>query len=656
MGFMKLKVRNRKKKAFLEKWTLNLRLKFVFCRSIRRWLIVPVIAILVIGLRLTGVLQLLEWAAFDQMMILRPLEPRDERIVVVSICEDDIQAIGTWPIPDGTLAEVIEKIKQQQPTAIGLDLYRNLEVPPGHEQLLKTYRTTPNLIGIKKVVSDANGSAISPPPVLAEQDQISAADLVLDGDGKVRRALLTLQPPEDEVIFNIGLRLALIYLEAEGIVPEPTATGDVKLGDGVFTRFTANDGSYVRADENGYQVFLNYRGLRDRFQTVSISDILADRVSPDLMRDRIVLIGTTAESLNDLFFTPYNSNIFRILDRTPGVIIHANIASQILGTALDNRPLFKVGSEPIEWLWILLWSGVGMLIGMSYRPTQGICKIIAAGVSLTVICYLAFLQGWWIPILPPLLALLGSGSMITGYIAHHERQERQTLMNLLGRHLTPKIADEIWRSRDELLTKGQLIGQKMIATILFADIRDFSTIAEKMEPDLLMLWLNEYMNSMADTVLSHDGIIDKFIGDAIMAGFGVPLPRTDESEVAHDAISAVACALEMAEKLRSLNQKWQQNGQPTVSMRIGIATGVVVTGSLGSSQRMDYTTLGDTVNIAARLESYDKTFGQGLCRILISEGTYDYVQDLFSTDLVGHVQLKGRQKPVNVYQVLDLHV
>jgi adenylate cyclase len=110
----------------------------------------------------------------------------------------------------------------------------------------------------------------------------------------------------------------------------------------------------------------------------------------------------------------------------------------------------------------------------------------------------------------------------------------------------------------------------------------------------------------------------------------------------------------MAEKLRSLNQKWRLDGQPTVSMRIGIATGVVVTGSLGSSQRMDYTTLGDTVNIAARLESYDKSFAQGLCRILISDNTYHYIQDLFPTDLVGHVQLKGRQKSVDVYQVLGI--
>ncbi|MGB3191887.1 MAG: adenylate/guanylate cyclase domain-containing protein [Limnoraphis sp.] len=656
MGVMKFEVRNRKKKAFLGLGTLNFRPQFSFLKSIRRWLIVPAVAFLVIALRLAGVLQLVEWAAFDQMMSLRPLEPFDERIVIVTIDEPDIQKIGQWPIPDTILAELIEKLKQQQPVAIGLDIYRDLPVPPGYEQLLNIYRTTPNLIGIEKVVSDANGSSIAPPSLLKEQNQVSAADLVWDGDGKIRRALLTIQPPDGEMVMNIGLQLALMYLQTQGITPEMTANSEVKLGFGVFTRFTANDGGYIRADDNGYQVLLNYRGSLDNFKTVSVSDILADRIPPDLMRDRIVLIGTTAQSLNDLFFTPYSSSLFGMSDRTPGVIVHANIASQILSAALDNRPLFKVWSETVEWFWILLWSAVGMTIGLSYRPTQGIIRILLAGISLTVICYQAFLRGWWIPIIPPLLGLLGSGTAITGYIAHQQRQERQTLMNLFGRHLTPKIADEIWRSRDELLTQGQLLGQKMTATILFADIKDFSTIAESMEPDRLMFWLNEYMNTMADTVLSHDGIIDKFIGDAIMAGFGVPLPRTQESEIAEDAILAVSCAVAMAEKLRSLNHKWKQNGQPTVSMRIGIATGVVVTGSLGSSQRMDYTTLGDTVNIAARLESYDKSFGQGLCRILISDNTYQYIQDLFSTSLVGHVQLKGRQKSVDVYQVLDIQI
>jgi adenylate cyclase len=654
IGVMEFEVHNRKKKAFLGLRTSNSRPGKPFFKSIRRALIVPAVAILVIGLRSTGVLQLLEWATFDQMLSLRPLEPIDQRIVVVTIDEHDLQQIGKWPIPDSLLAELIEKIKQQQPLAIGLDLYRNLPVPPGHEHLLETYRTTPNLIGVEKVVSDANGSTVAPPELLKEQNKVGAADLLLDGDGKVRRALLTIQPSENETVVNLGLKVALMYLEAQGVIPEITANKDVKLGEAVFTRFTRNDGGYVRADDGGYQILLNYRGLLDNFRTISISDILADRVSPDLMRDRIVLIGATAQSLNDLFFTPYSSSLLGISDRTPGVIIHGNIASQILSSALDGRVLFNVWSEKTEWLWILVWSAVGMTIGLSYRPLQGTVVIMLTGVSLTVICYLAFLRGWWIPMIPPLLALVGSGIAITGYIANQERQERQTLMNLFGRHVTPKIADEIWRSRDELITQGQLIGQKMTATILFADIRDFSAIAESMEPDRLMFWLNEYMNTMADTVLSHDGIIDKFIGDAIMAGFGVPLARTHESEIAQDAILAVSCALEMAEKLRSLNQKWRLDGQPTVSMRIGIATGVVVTGSLGSSQRMDYTTLGDTVNIAARLESYDKSFAQGLCRILISDNTYHYIQDLFPTDLVGHVQLKGRQKSVDVYQVLGI--
>lgn len=654
MGVMEFEVPKRKKKAFSGLRTSHSPQRLQFFKSLRRALIVPVVAIFVMAFRLTGALQLLEWAAFDQMISLRPVEPVDQRIVIVTIDEPDIQQIGKWPIPDGILADVIERIKEQEPHAIGLDLYRNLPVPPGHDQLLKTYRTTPNLFGIEKVVSDANGSAVPPPTVLKEQNQVSAADLVWDGDGKIRRALLTLQPSEEETVVNLGLQLALMYLDAKEIFPEVTENGDVQLGQAVFTRFTRNDGGYIRADDGGYQILLNYRGLLDRFLTVSISDILGGRVPPNLMRDRIVFIGTTAQSLNDLFFTPYSSNLFGISDRTPGVVIHANIASQVISSALDGRPLLQVWSDPTEWLWILVWSAVGMIIGLSYRPIQGTIAIMIAGGNLMFICYWAFLRGWWIPMIPPLLALAGSGIAITGYLANQERQERQTLMNLFGRHVTPKIADQIWRSRDELLTKGQLLGQKMTATILFADIQDFSTIAESMEPDRLMFWLNEYMNTMADLVLSYEGIIDKFIGDAIMAGFGVPLPRQNESEVAQDAILAVSCALAMGKKLRELNQRWRQSGQPTVSMRIGIATGVVVTGSLGSSQRMDYTTLGDTVNIAARLESYDKSFGQGLCRILISDNTYQYIQNLFPTELVGHVQLKGRQKSVDVYQVLNL--
>jgi adenylate cyclase len=142
------------------------------------------------------------------------------------------------------------------------------------------------------------------------------------------------------------------------------------------------------------------------------------------------------------------------------------------------------------------------------------------------------------------------------------------------------------------------------------------------------------------------------MGDAVMAVFGVPIQRLTTDQIASDAIAAVSCALAMADRLDILNHQWQQEGRPKTAMRIGIATGNVVTGSLGSSQRLDYTTLGDTVNIAARLESYDKSLDGGVCRILINEETYQYIKEFFSTKVLGSMILKGREQPTAIYQVL----
>jgi adenylate cyclase len=248
--------------------------------------------------------------------------------------------------------------------------------------------------------------------------------------------------------------------------------------------------------------------------------------------------------------------------------------------------------------------------------------------------------------------LVGSGAAIAGYIANLEYEERQTMMKLFERHVTPKIALSLWRDRHKLLEEGQLPGREMTATVLFTDLKGFSSIAEHMEPKVLMSWLNEYMKAMAQVVLEHDGVIDKFIGDAVMAVFGVPMPSTTPEEIAADAQKAVTCAVSMAAALKSLNQQWQTQGRPTVAMRVGIATGTLVAGSLGSDQRQNYTIIGDTVNVASRLESYDKSIDGGVCRILISEETCRYIQDKFPTKLVGTVLLKGREQPVKVYQVL----
>jgi adenylate cyclase len=633
------------------------------------WITTPIVAGLFIGLRSLGWIQSLEWMAYDQYMRLRPQESRDHRVVIIGINEQDLQQVDRYPISDATLAKLIQTVKQQQPRAIGLDFFRDFPVAPGTAQLNQVFKTTPNLIGIEKLGGSHDRSNVRPSALLKQQKQTAVNNIVTDADGKLRRALLYWTTPDgSQSLEYIGLRLAEIYLAAEGIQPEgvkperprPANVPEeefyyLKLGKGIFPIFEPNDGSYVNADAGGYQVFLNYRGPSGSFTTLSMMDVLNGKVDPNLMRDRIVLIGPTAESLKDVFYTPFSGNTLTTPEKTTGVEIIANVSSQILSAALEGRSEIAVWSDPQEWAWILLGSLVGALIGWCLRnPRWTVASMITLEGSLLIGTFLLFLQGWWIPVVPPALAMIVSAIALTGYVAALERNDRKLVMNLFGRYVTPKIAETIWSDREQLLANGRLKGQKMSASVLFTDIKDFSTISERTDPEELMEWLNEYMDAMTQVVFKHSAVVDKFIGDAVMALFGVPIPRTTPKEVAEDAISAVNCAIGMGRALEELNRQWAEQGRPQIQMRVGISTGTVVTGSLGGKQRMDYTAIGDTVNIAARLESFDKSIDGGVCRILISDATYMLLQGSFPAKAIGSVQLKGREQPTEVYQILSL--
>ncbi|HLO87109.1 MAG TPA: adenylate/guanylate cyclase domain-containing protein [Nostocaceae cyanobacterium] len=624
----------------------------------------PSVAGLVILLRVLGLLQMLEWAALDQWFRLRPSEPIDSRIVVITIDEATIRKVGQWPLPDGVLAEVLEKIKQQQPRAIGLDVYRDLPVEPGHQAFVKVLKSTPNLIGVQKVVGDEAGSEVNANPVLRQLDQVAASDLVLDADGKVRRGLISLEDQSGQTVLGLGARLSLMYLEARKIELQELNAEQrhYQLGKAQFIPFGQNDGGYIRAEDKGYQILLNYRGQENRFPQYSLMQVLNGELPDNWGRDRIVLIGATAASLHDDFFTPYSSSFSAFPERMPGVIIHANLISQILSAAIDNRPMLQVWHKSGEWLWILAWSTVGATLGWTLRSQKllsrsvslggTVLSFILAGSGLIVVSYLAFLQGWWLPVIPPLLALAGAAVSVAIYTSTLERQDRATLMALFKQQVTAQVADEIWQFRDQLLTKGSIHGKEMTATVLFSDLEGFSTISTQVSPSTLMAWLNEYMEAMTEIVLKYNGMVNKFIGDAVMALFGVPIQRTTKEEIAADAQNAVSCALEMAERLQLLNQRWQSIGYPTVSIRVGIATGTVITGTLGSTQRVEYTALGDTVNIASRLESYDKSLKTGHCRILICGETYLYIKDKFESKFIGNIPLKGRNKATEIHLVL----
>jgi adenylate cyclase len=369
-------------------------------------------------LRFSGGLQGFEWNLLDQFFRWRSLEPPDARITLVTIDESDLTKVGQWPLSDRVLAQAIAKIKAQNPRAIGLDLYRNLPVEPGHADLVKLFESTPNLFGIEKVVEPR----IAPPPMLSQRHQVGFSDQVVDADGKVRRALLQGGPSNSE---SLAVKMALHYLKAEGVNQVELGGEQVRLGKTIFHRFEGNDGGYVRADSGGYQILLNYRGPQANFSTVSLAQVLNNQVPLDSFRARLVLIGTTAESLKDSFSTPYSGNLFGSPQRMAGFALHANIASQIISSALEGRSLLCPWEKPFEWLWILAWAGVGAAVGWWLKsPTAIIASSIFAAGGLLGICYLAFLAGWWVPAVPSLLALLGA----VGALAIVTNRQRDRLL------------------------------------------------------------------------------------------------------------------------------------------------------------------------------------------------------------------------------------
>lgn len=390
------------------------------------WWVVPVVLTLVLAGRSLQLWQTAEWAFYDQLYQLRAAEPPERRIVIVGIDETDIQELGTYPVPDGVLADLLRKIEAQRPRVIGLDIVRDLPVGAGHEDLVQFYKNTPHLVGIAQVA--LGNQAIAPPPALAEKGQVSAANLPIDADGTVRRAFMGLPSlaPQAEPLLGLGLFTALKYLEGEPSLPFAEVIEKPQL-------FSGNDGGYVGADAGGDQVIVNFRRSAEGFATVPMRAVLKGQVASDLFRDRLVLVGITAVSKQDFKPTSLDRAWGKPFSQTAGVEIHAQIASHFLSAALDGRHTIKSWAEYQEWLWIAGWAIAGSLwvwhIRHTASPLQftGLAALGLALESLVLLgCYIwAFGEGWWIPVVPPWLALGLSGLGTAVYIYVDQLRENE---------------------------------------------------------------------------------------------------------------------------------------------------------------------------------------------------------------------------------------
>lgn len=490
----------------------------------------PMVALTIAG-SVAGLFQMGEMRAFDYFISRRPEESSSSRIVIVTIDEPDLHNYN-FPIPDHQLAQAIEIIKKQQPRVIGLDIYRDMPVEPGTEELSKVFRETNNLIGIEKATDQFTAKSVNPPHSMPA-DRVAISNIVVDPDGKVRRALLSIERENGDIQLGIATELALIYLAQDNIFPETVKADNsssiIQLGKTQITPFRSDDGGYVNADNGGYQILLNYRGGEDKFPTVSFTDVLEGKLPRDWAKNRIVLIGSKAESLNDKFYTPYNNK--DLFGNNPiimaGVFIHANMANQLLDAALEGRPLIRVVAEPLETLWVIFWGLVGASISWLFFEQKSlnfnvallgnllIVSIILPSGILVGISYLAFVQGWWIPVFTPFIALTLSALALPSYKNYELKRIAclDGLTQIANRRHFDQYYEQVWE---------RLKAAQQPLSVILCDIDYFKFYNDQYGHQAGDRCLQQVAQTLAKAVRSTD-FVARYGGEE----FIIVLPSTD---------------------------------------------------------------------------------------------------------------------------------
>ncbi|MCU0537025.1 MAG: CHASE2 domain-containing protein [Hydrococcus sp. Prado102] len=383
------------------------------------------IASLISGIRHLGILQPLELKSYDRLLAWRTQEKPDSRLLVVTVTEADIGAQNPetrrGSLSDEFLAQLLQKLETFKPRAIGLDIYRDYPVSNNYPNLVQKLQHSDRLIAICKVSDRSlDEPGISPPPEVPPE-QIGFSDFIVDSDGVIRRHLLVLTPEPTSLCqasYSFSVQLAFRYLAAEGVLPQWTPDGYLQLGKVIFQPLETNTGIYQKSDLWGHQILLNYR--RDRaIERVTLSDVLQNRINPNSFRDRIIIIGTTAPSFGDYWLTPFSQDSSPA-QQVPGVLMQAQMTSQILGAILDKRPLlcFLSGWSEIVGIWVcaLIGATIAWRVGLSDNWGNTFIKLaISISIAIIGLCGLGLTvltSGYILPIVPFSFAVIAASSTV----------------------------------------------------------------------------------------------------------------------------------------------------------------------------------------------------------------------------------------------------
>jgi len=458
-------------------------------------------------------------------------------------------------------------------------------------------------------------------------------DINPDPDGTLRRATLVIRYQDQDFFPPLAVQAVRQFenIQDQDIVVYIAQNGLEQIQLGPHTIRPGRDGSAL----------INYTGPYGTYQHYSMWDVMSGATPPGALKDKIVLVGATALALGDIRNTPYEGGVQAYM----GVEVHANIIDNILHSGEKGRGFLTrtLNDELIDLGFILLFGiGFGYLFS-SVKPLWSTITLLLALGGFAWFVYFSFArEGRWLSFVIPAGTLAANYAAITSFRMIFEEREKRKIRKSFAQYLSPGVIGLIEKDPQKYIHPG---GETKELTVMFSDIRGFTTISEGLSADELVRLLNEYLGTMTDILFANLGTLDKYIGDAIMAFWGSPYPQTNHAEC------ACKCAIEMSRGLVKLNEKWKQEGRPPIAIGIGLNTGDVNVGNMGSEKRLAWTVMGDNVNLASRLEGITKQYQ---IQIVISENTYEAVSGKFVCRELDKIKVKGKNLPVTIYELLDV--
>lgn len=610
-------------------------------------------------------LELLEGKLYDYRFRVRGAIKHQDKIVIAAIDEKSIEKLGRWPWGREKIAALIEKLTAAGAELVVFDVIFS-EEETNDAALAKAIKGAGNVIlpiAFNLAPVDSSSKPAKPEneflvnsayrrvegsekldkhnPVMATGILMPVDELIkpamavghinmlADSDGTLRSEFLAIEyngylyPP-------LGIQAAAFYL---GVPPEGLllkATEGVQLGKK----------RYLQTEKQG-QMLINYYGPSRTFRHITVADIINGHVKPEQLQGRIVLIGATdAKGVFDLRVTPFTAEM-------PGVEKHASV----IASMLEDRLL---ASAPMSVnIAVILFSGVvfSLLITRFKALWAAVIAVLALIIIFSAGYYAFAYRGLWLNLACPAVNTMLIFISVTAYDYAIEEKYARKIRAMFSNYVTERLVNEMVKN-PELAKLG---GERREVTVLFSDIRGFTSFSEKHTPEEVVAILNEYLGAMTQVVFRWEGVLDKFIGDAVVVFWGAPVQQENHAEL------AVKCAMHMIKTLEELQKKWKAEGKDPLDIGIGINTGEVIVGNIGAEgMKMDYTVIGDAVNLGARIESLTRKYDT---HILITEFTMDKIREYIEARKIGHVSakgiekviVKGKEEPVGIYAIQALH-